>query len=80
MGNVIDGKSTGQFTGGVGAHAVRYHQQMASLPPLLQTGSQGNGIAILIVRAAHPDVGDAGNVEIIVPIHNVVDRPIRRAE
>jgi len=55
--NVVDGELAGQFTGRVRAHPVGDHQQVAAGCPRGDVARHNRSERILIVRAAHTQIG-----------------------
>jgi hypothetical protein len=57
MRDIVDGNLAGQLANGMGAHAIGNDKKVPALRPLPGIVGGQNGMAILIVAAAHSYVG-----------------------
>ncbi len=65
--HAVAGQFAGQFAGGVGAHAVGHHKDVAALAPVALVARQGDANAVLIVGAPQANVAEHGVLEEVVP-------------
>ena len=63
----VGGHFVGQLSGGMGAHAVANHEEMAALLEIRLVAGQHHGIRILVIRPAQPDIGQCGTIETVIP-------------
>ena len=52
----------------MGAHAVGHNEQVAPLAPLLRVLCQGHTEVVLVVCAAHSQVGQGGDGQVLFPV------------
>src|SRR5438874_13184103 len=65
----VGSQLAGQFTHGMRAHAVRYHEQMAAGLPLLRVVRGQGGERILVVTAPEPNVAQSCVLNLIKSAH-----------
>src|SRR4029077_6982948 len=76
VGNCVGGDLAGQLAARVPAHAVGDQKKMPAALPLFAIGGDLNGVGILIVATAKPDVGESGIFNFLLPQHAALRPPL----
>ena len=66
--NAFDRHLAGQLAGGVGAHAIADHEQMAAAAAVFIVGGQHLGVGVLVTGAAHAHIAECDVLEAVAPV------------
>jgi hypothetical protein len=71
-GNLIDSQFAGEFACGVGTHAISHNEEVPAFGPLIGILGQRHTEVVLVVRAAHPEVGQGSDGQNLFPLNVAV--------